>query len=61
MAVKYEDSRGVVRVKGGRDLKLSQSYPREFLDQNMYKCLNFVGEAGFVLANSIRFPFSPTA
>ena len=27
MAIKYQDANGVMREKGGRDLKISQSYP----------------------------------
>jgi len=31
MAIKYQDHQGKARVKGGRDLKSSQSYPVPFL------------------------------
>lgn len=31
MVVRYIDSKGVARCKGGRDLKTSQHYPRRFL------------------------------
>ena len=37
MAVSYIDKNGVKRVKGGKDLKSSQSYPRLFFGQNEFK------------------------
>jgi len=34
----YSDSCGVKRVKGNKQLKLSQAYPRQFLDQRKEYC-----------------------
>ena len=55
--VRYVDSKGVVRFKGGRHLKESQSYPRQLLGFNIGKfavfqvrpllfCLNSFGLKG---------------
>lgn len=33
MVVKYTDSQGKARIKGGADLKMSQSYPRRALER----------------------------
>ena len=42
MVTYYEDSNGVARFAGGKDLKSSQSYPRQFLGSLCWECIQVI-------------------